>query len=69
MELAVRLSWMQREDVSDLSHKLMLSGTPTLHQRTMGKESGWELDEGGGNWTKGVLGGGVQQRRNIREEI
>lgn len=46
MELAVRLPWMQREDVSDLSQELMLSGTPTLHQRTMGKESGWELEKG-----------------------
>lgn len=43
MELAVHSPWMQREDVSDLSQELVLSGTPTLHQRTMGKESGWEF--------------------------
>lgn len=50
MELAVRPPWLQQEDVSDLSQELMLSGTPTLHQRTMGKESGWELEEGYTRW-------------------
>lgn len=62
MELAVRPPYMQGENVSDLTQELMLSGTPTLPQRTMGKKVG-------GNWKKGILGGGVQQRRNIREEI
>lgn len=50
MELAVRLPWMQREDVSDISPELMLSRTPTLHQGTMAKESGWELEEGEIRW-------------------
>lgn len=68
MELAVRLPWMQREDVSDLSHELMLSGTPTLPQRTMGKESGWEFEEGGIRWWWWWWCA-ERRRRNIGEEI
>lgn len=41
MELAVRLPWMQRGDVSELDQELTIGGTPTLHQRTMENISGW----------------------------
>lgn len=50
MELAVRPPLMRRANVSDLSQEPVLSRTPTLHQRTMGKESGWELEEGDFSW-------------------
>lgn len=40
MELAVHPPWLQREDVSDLSQELMLSGTPTFQQGTIRKRVG-----------------------------
>lgn len=45
--------------MSDLSQELMLSITPTLHRKAMGRK------KGGGNWKGWILDGGVQQRRNI----
>ena len=49
MELAVRLPWMQRGDVSELDQELTIGGTRTGNEKGVEKIGGGRIG-GGGRW-------------------